>query len=185
MKTAHVIRWLLGADTEKSGIAIHTTEDATEAHTDRHGDERGTRVSIEDAERQREARLQDTEPGLMTGQGTQRSMDDRWHALMAECRAQERQWAMAECHELERRWAVVHKEALELDQEWQHLLRMITNRLEAQSNGQSPGWTDGALLFYHLDKHAAHTSSLVHEAQQMCHQYALALQHALEAMAER
>jgi regulator of sirC expression with transglutaminase-like and TPR domain len=112
-------------------------------------------------------------------------MDDRWHALMAECQAQERQWAMAECQELERRWAVVHKVALHLDQEWQHLLRMITNRMEAQSNGQSPGWTDGALLFYQLDKHAAHTSNLVHEAQQMCHQYALAHQRALETMAER
>jgi hypothetical protein len=112
-------------------------------------------------------------------------MDDRWHVLMAECQAQERQWAMAECQELERRWAVVHKEALDLDQEWQHLLRMITDYMEAQSNGQSPGWTDGALVFYELDKHAAHTSSLVHEAQQMCHQYALALQRALETMAER
>ena len=181
MKTAHVIRWLLGADTEKCPVAIH----ATGAHTDSHGDERGIRVSIEDADRQREARMQDTEPDLMTRQGTQRSMDDRWHVQMAECQALERQWAMAECQALERRWAVVHKEALHLDQEWQYLLRMITNHAEAQSNGQSPGWTDGALLFYQLDKHAAHTSSLVHEAQQMCHQYGLALQHALEAMAER
>jgi hypothetical protein len=112
-------------------------------------------------------------------------MDDQWHTQMAECQALERQWAMAECQELERRWAVVHKEALHLDQEWQHLLKMITNHAQAQSNGQSPGWTDGALLFYQLDKHATHTSSLVHEAQQMCHQYGLALQRALEAMAER
>jgi regulator of sirC expression with transglutaminase-like and TPR domain len=174
MKTAHVIRWLLGADIEKGRVAIH----ATGAYADSDGDERGTRVSM------KEACTQDTEPDLMIQQGTQRSMDDRWHALISECKAQERQWAMAECQELERRWAVVHKEALHLDQEWQHLLRMITNRMEAQPNGQSPGWTDGALLFYHLDKHAAHTSSLVHEAQQMCHQYALALQQVLEAMAE-
>jgi hypothetical protein len=104
---------------------------------------------------------------------------------MAECQALERQWAMAECQELERRWAVVYTEALHLDQEWQHLLRMIANRAEAQWNGHSPSWSDGALLFYQLDKHAAHTSSLVHEAQQTCHQYALALQRVLAAMAER
>jgi hypothetical protein len=181
MKTAHVIRRLLGADTEKWRVAIH----ATGAHTDSHGDERGTRVSIEDAERPREARMQDKEPDLRTRQGTQRSMDDKWHAQLAEGQALERQWAMGECQELERRWAVVHNEALHLDQEWQHLLKIITNHVEAQSHGQSPGWTDGALLFYQLDKHAAHTSSLVHEAQQMCQQYGLALQRALEAMAER
>src|SRR5256885_17240849 len=113
MKTAHVIRWLLGVDTEKSPVAIH----ATGAHADSHGDERGIRVSIEDADRQREARMQDTEPDLMTRQGTQRSMDDRWHVQMAECQALERQWAMAECQALERRGGGGAQQAPHLDPE--------------------------------------------------------------------
>jgi hypothetical protein len=62
---------------------------------------------------------------------------------------------------------------------------MITTSVEAQRDGQSPSWTDGALMFYHLGKHAARTSSLVHEAQQTGHHYALALQRALDAMVER
>jgi hypothetical protein len=207
-------RWLdvpLAAATDgepqQRPVAIH----ATGAHADSQGDKRGRRANVEEeeSERQREARMQDTKPDLMTRQATQQSTDDQWHALMAECQALEQQWAMAECQALERqqamaecqalecqramaecqalerRWTAVHKEALHLDQEWQHLLRMITNRVEAQWNGQSPNWTDGALMFYHLDKHGARTSSLAREALQTCHHYALALQRALDAMAEQ
>jgi hypothetical protein len=79
---------------------------------------------------------------------------------------------------------MVHEEALHLDQEWQRLLRMLVSRVEAQRSGQPPSWTDGALMFYDLDKHAARTSSLAHEALQMCRQYTLALQRALDTMVE-
>jgi hypothetical protein len=91
---------------------------------------------------------------------------------------------MAECRALEQRWAVVHEEALHLDQEWQRLLSMLSRRVEAQRSGQPPSWTDGAQLFYDLDEHAARTSSLAHEALRTCRQYTLALQRALDAMAE-
>jgi hypothetical protein len=91
---------------------------------------------------------------------------------------------MAECWALEQQWAMVHEEALHLDQEWQRLLSMLISRVEAQRSGQPPSWTDGALMFYDLNKHAARTSSLAHEALQMCRQYTLALQRALDTMAD-
>ena len=96
-----------------------------------------------------------------------------------------RQAPIAECHALERRWAELHEEALQLNQEWQHLLNIIISRVETKRNGQSLNWTDGAAAFYDLDKHAARTSRLAQEAVQTCHQYALALQRALDAMTER
>jgi predicted transcriptional regulator len=105
-------------------------------------------------------------------------------ALEEKVRSYYRQALMAECRALEQRWAVVHEEALHLDQEWQRLLSMFISRVEAQRSGQPPSWTDGALMFYDLDKHTARTSSLAHEALQMCRQYTLALQRALDTMAE-
>ena len=95
-----------------------------------------------------------------------------------------RQAPIAECHALERRWAELHEEALQLNQEWQQLLSIISSRVETRRNGQSLNWTDGAAAFYDLDRHAARTSHLAHEAVQTCHQYALALQRALDAMTE-
>ena len=95
-----------------------------------------------------------------------------------------RQAPIAECHALERRWAELHEEALQLNQEWQQLLSIIISRVETRRNGQSLNWTDGAAAFYDLDRHAARTSHLAHEAVQTCHQYALALQRALDAMTE-
>jgi hypothetical protein len=91
-----------------------------------------------------------------------------------------RQAPIAECHALERRWAELHEEALHLDQEWQHLLSIIS-RVESKRNGQALNWTDGAAAFYDLDKHAARTAHLAQEALQTCHWYALALQRALDA----
>ena len=114
---------------------------------------------------------QDMAPNLAGRQGSQVSTDDRRQALTAECQA------------LERRWAELHEDALQLDQEWQHLLSVMTSRVEARRNGESPSWADGALAFYDLEKHAARTSSLAQEALQTCQQYALALQRALDAMA--
>jgi hypothetical protein len=116
-------------------------------------------------------REQETAPDLMVRDGPQVSTDDRRQALTAECQA------------LERRWAELHEDALQLDQEWQHLLSIMTSRVEARRNGESPSWADGALAFYDLEKHAARTSGLAQEALQTCHQYALALQRALDAMA--
>ena len=95
-----------------------------------------------------------------------------------------RQVAIAEWHALERRWAELHEEALQLNQEWQQLLSIISSRVETTRNGQALNWTDGAAAFYDLDRHAARTSHLAHEAVQTCHQYALALQRALDAMTE-
>jgi hypothetical protein len=95
-----------------------------------------------------------------------------------------RQATIAECHALERRWAELHEEALQLNQEWQHLLSIIISRVEARRNGQALDWTDGVAAFYNLDQHAARTSYLAQEAVQTCHEYALALQHALDAMTE-
>ena len=91
----------------------------------------------------------------------------------------QRQATIEECHALERRWAELHEEALQLGQEWQLLLSIITSRVEAKQNGQLPSWTDGALIFHDLDRHAARWSNLAHEALQTCHQYALALQRAM------
>ena len=105
-------------------------------------------------------------------------------ALEEKVRSYHRQALMAECRALEQRWAVVHEEALHLDQEWQRLLSMLSSRVEAQRSGQPPSWADGALMFYDLDKHTARTASLAHEALQTCHQYTLALQRALDTMAE-
>jgi surface antigen len=127
---------------------------------------------MEGTERQREARPQHRAPGLTVRQGPEPSTDERRQALMAECRA------------LEQQWAVVHEEALHLDQEWQRLLSMFISRVEAQRSGQPPSWTDGALMFYDVNQHAARTSSLAQEALQMCRQYTLALQRALDAMVE-
>jgi hypothetical protein len=93
-----------------------------------------------------------------------------------------RQAPLAECHALERRWAELHEEALHLDQEWQHLLSIIS-RVESKPNGQSLNWTEGAAVFCDLDKHAARTAHLAQEALQTCHWYALALQRALDACA--
>jgi hypothetical protein len=95
-----------------------------------------------------------------------------------------RQAPIAECHVLERRWAEVHEEALQLDQEWQQLLSIIISRVEARQSGQALDWTGGAAAFYDLDKHAARTSHLAQEAVHTCHQYALLLQRALDAMTE-
>ena len=98
-----------------------------------------------------------------------------------------RQAPIAACHALERRWAELHEEALQLNQEWQEwqqLLSIISSRVETKRNGQVLNWTDGAAAFYDLDRHAARTSHLAHEAVQTCHQYALALQRALDAMTE-
>ena len=95
-----------------------------------------------------------------------------------------RQASIAECHALERRWAELHDEALQLNQEWQQLLSQISSRVETTRNGQALTWSDGAAAFYDLDKHAERTSGLAQEAVQTCHQYALALQRALDAMTE-
>jgi hypothetical protein len=95
-----------------------------------------------------------------------------------------RQAPITECHALERRWAELHEEVLELNQEWQHLLSIISSRVETTRNGQALNWTDGAAAFYDLDQHAARTSHLAQEAVQTCHQYALALQRVLAAMTE-
>jgi hypothetical protein len=95
-----------------------------------------------------------------------------------------RQAPLAECHALERRWAELHEEALQLNQEWQHLLSIISSRVETKRSGQALNWTDGAAAFYDLDRHAARTSHLAREAVQTCHQYALALQRVLDAMTE-
>ena len=95
-----------------------------------------------------------------------------------------RQAPLAECHALERRWAELHEEALQLNQEWQHLLSIISSRVETKRNGQALNWSDGVAAFYDLAKHAARTSYLAHEAVQTCHQYALALQRELDAMAQ-
>jgi ribonuclease HI len=155
-------------DAERSRAAVH----AAGAHADSQGDERGTGMYMESTERQRAARTQHRAPGLTVHQGPEPSTDDRRQALRAEC------WA------LEQQWAMVHEEALHLDQEWQRLLSMLSSRVEAQRSGQPPSWTDGALMFYDLDKHAARTSSLAHEAFQTCRQYTLALQRALDTMAK-
>jgi ribonuclease HI len=155
-------------DAQRRRAAVH----ATGAHADSQGDEIETRVHREDSVRQREAGTQHLAPAVMNRGNTQPRTDDRPQALMAECQA------------LERRWAAVHEEALHLDQEWQRLVSMLTSRVEAQRNGQPPSWMDGALMFSDLDKHAARTSSLAHEALQICHHFALALQGALDAMAE-
>ena len=117
-------------------------------------------------------REQEMESDLVVRQATQVSPNDR------------RQTPIAECHALEQRWAELHEEALRLNQEWQHLLSIIISRVEARRNGQALNWTDGAAAFYDLDKHAARASRLAHEAVQTCHQYALALQRALDAMTE-
>ena len=95
-----------------------------------------------------------------------------------------RQVAIAEFHALERRWAELHEEALQLNQEWQHLLSIIISRVETKRNGQALNWTDGVAAFYDLHKHAARTSYLAQEAVQTCHWYALALQRALDAMTQ-
>jgi hypothetical protein len=116
--------------------------------------------------------MQHMEPALVVPQGTRPSADDRRQALMVECQA------------LEQRWAVVHDAVLHLDQEWQRLLSMLTSCVEAQRSGQPLNWTDGAAVFYDLDKHAARTSHVAQEALQTCHQYALALQRALDALTE-
>jgi hypothetical protein len=116
-------------------------------------------------------REQEMDSDLVVRQATQVRTNDR------------RQAPIAECHALERRWAELHEEALQLNQEWQQLLSIIISRVETKRNGQSLNWTDGAAAFYDLDKHAARTSHLAQEAVQKCHQYALALQRALAAMA--
>jgi hypothetical protein len=95
-----------------------------------------------------------------------------------------RQAPIAECHALERRWAELHEEALQLNQEWQQLLRIIRSRVETTRNGQALDWTDGAAAFYDLDRHAARIAHLAHDAVQTCHEYALALQRTLAAMTE-
>ncbi|HKC72982.1 MAG TPA: hypothetical protein VKF37_02125 [Chloroflexota bacterium] len=116
--------------------------------------------------------MREIESDLVVRQATQVSPNDR------------RQAPIAECHALERRWAELHEEVLQLNQEWQQLLSIIISRVETRRNGQSLNWTDGAAAFYDLDRHAARTSHLAHEAVQTCHQYALALQRALDAMTE-
>jgi hypothetical protein len=95
-----------------------------------------------------------------------------------------RQALTAECHALERRWAELHDEALQLNQEWQRLLSILSSRVETRRNGQSLNWTDGAAAFYALNQHAARTSYLAQEAVQTCQWYALALQRVLAAMTE-
>ena len=117
-------------------------------------------------------REQERDSDLVVRQATQVSTNEGRQAPIAECRA------------LEQRWAELHEEVLQLNQEWQHLLNIISSRVETKRNGQSLNWTDGAAAFYDLDKHAARTSHLAHEAVQTCHQYALALQRALDAMTE-
>jgi surface antigen len=156
-------------DAERSRAAVH----AAGAQSEGQGDERETAMYMEGTERQEEARAQHRAPGLAVREGPELSTDERRQALMAECRA------------LEQQWAVVHDEALHLDQEWQRLVSMFISRVEAQWSGQQPSWTDGALMFYDLDTHAAHASSLAQEALQVCRQYTLALQRALDAMVER
>src|SRR2546423_4343936 len=116
--------------------------------------------------------MREIESDLVVRQATQVSPNDR------------RQAPIAECHALERRWAELHEEALQLNQEWQHLLSIIISRVETKRNGQALNWTDGVAAFYDLDKHAARTSYLAQEAVQTCHWYALALQRALDAMTE-
>jgi hypothetical protein len=116
--------------------------------------------------------MREIESDLVVRQASQVSPNDR------------RQAPIAECHALERRWAELHEEVLELNQEWQQLLSIISSRAESRRNGQALNWTDGAAAFYDLDRHAARTSHLAHEAVQTCHQYALALQRALDAMTE-
>jgi ribonuclease HI len=155
-------------DAERSRAAVH----AAGAQAEGQGDERGTAMYMEGIERQGEARPQHRTPSLAVRPGPELSTDERRQALMAECRA------------LEQKWAMVHEEALHLDHEWQRLLSMFISRVEAQRSGQPPSWTDGALMFYDLNKHAARTSSLAHEAFQTCRQYTLALQGALDAMVE-
>ena len=95
-----------------------------------------------------------------------------------------RQAPIAECHALEQRWAELHEEALQLNQAWQQLLRIISSRVESTRNGQALNWSDGAAAFYDLDRHAVRTSYLAQEAVQTCHQYALALRRVLDAMTE-
>ena len=85
---------------------------------------------------------------------------------------------------LERRWVELHEEAVQLNQEWNDLLSVISSRVEAKRNGQALTWSDGVAAFYALDKHAARTSYLAQEAVQTCRQYALALQRVLDAMTE-
>ena len=117
-------------------------------------------------------REQEMESDLVVRQASQVSPNDR------------RQAPITECHALEQRWAELHEEALQLNQEWQHLLSIISSRVETTRNGQALDWTDGAAAFYDLDRHAARTSHLAQEAVQTCHQYALALQRALDALTE-
>ena len=95
-----------------------------------------------------------------------------------------RQAAIAECHALEGRWAELHEEALQLNQEWQHLLSIISSRVQTKRNGEALNWSDGVAAFYDLDRHAVRTSYLAQEAVQTCHQYALALQRVLDALTE-
>jgi hypothetical protein len=116
--------------------------------------------------------MREMESDLVVRQASQVSPNDR------------RQAPIAECHALERRWAELHEEVLQLNQEWQELLSIISSRVETRRNGQALNWTDGAAAFYDLDRHAARTSHLAHEAVQTCHQYALALQRALDALTE-
>jgi hypothetical protein len=116
--------------------------------------------------------MREMESDLVVRQASQVSSNDR------------RQAPIAECHALERRWAELHEEVLQLNQEWQELLSVISSRVETRRNGQALNWTDGAAAFYDLDRHAARTSHLAHEAVQTCHQYALALQRALDTLTE-
>ena len=116
--------------------------------------------------------MRDMESDLVVRPASQVSQNDR------------RQAPIAECHALEQRWAELHEEVLQLNQEWQELLSIISSRVETRRNGQALNWTDGAAAFYDLDRHAARTSHLAHEAVQTCHQYALALQRALDALTE-
>src|SRR2546423_15603495 len=116
--------------------------------------------------------MREIESDLVVRQATQVSPNDR------------RQAPIAECHALERRWAELHEEVLQLNQEWQQLLSIIISRVETRRNGQSLNWTDGAAAFYDLDRHAARTYHLAHEAVQTCHQHALALHRALHAVTE-
>jgi hypothetical protein len=116
-------------------------------------------------------REQEMDSDRVLGQATPLRTNDR------------RQVPIAESHALERRWADLHDEALHLDEEWQHLLSIISSRVESTRNGQALNWTDGAAVFCDLDKHAARTAHLAQEAVQTCHQYALALQRALDACA--
>ena len=117
--------------------------------------------------------------------------DARRRAVLPETRIESdietndrRQGPIAECHALEQRWAELHEEALQLNQAWQQLLRIISSRVESKRNGQALNWSDGAAAFYDLDRHAVRTSYLAQEAVQTCHQYALALRRVLDAMTE-